>query len=180
MRAVVENIFRRLGVSMAALKYTQCSDEIYSVALNIDTRSGRSVARIGLIRHQLLKRFDIERDVVYAQIDWSALFKAATDGTVTFREIPRTQPVDRDLALLVDKNMKFADIEAAIRGAERKLLRDVRLFDVYEGKNLPEGKKSYAVALQIQDDEKTLADKQIEAIMNKIIKALQNIGAELR
>jgi phenylalanyl-tRNA synthetase beta chain len=76
--------------------------------------------------------------------------------------------------------MKFADIEAAIRGAERKLLRDVRLFDVYEGKNLPEGKKSYAVALQIQDDEKTLADKQIEAIMNKIIKALQNIGAELR
>jgi phenylalanyl-tRNA synthetase beta chain len=180
MRAIVENIFRRLGVSMAALKYTQSSDEIYSAALNIDTRSGRSVARIGLLRHQLLKRFDIERDVVYAQIDWSALFKAATDGNVTFREIPRTQPVDRDLALLVDKNMKFADIEAAIRGAERKLLRDVRLFDVYEGKNLPEGKKSYAVALQLQDDEKTLAEKQIEAIMSKIIKALQNIGAELR
>ncbi len=180
MRAIVENIFRRLGVSLAALKYSQGSDEIFSASLDIDSRSGRRIARIGLLRHSLLKRFDIERDVVYAQIDWSALFKIATDGSVTFRDIPRTQPVDRDLALLVDKNMRFADIEGAIRGAEKKLLRDVRLFDVYEGKNLPEGKKSYAVALQLQDDEKTLADKQIEAVMGKIVKALQGIGAELR
>lgn len=180
MRAVVENIFRRLGVSADALKYTQTSDEIFAAALDVASRSGKPLARLGLLRHTLLKKFDIDRDVVYAVIDWNALYKLANDGTVTFREIPRTQPVDRDLALLVDSNVKFSDIETAIRGAERKLLRDVRLFDVYEGKNLPEGKKSYAVALTIQDNEKTLADKQIEAVMNKIIKALKAIGAELR
>ncbi len=132
------------------------------------------------MRRALLHKFEIEQDVVYAEIDWEALYRLAAKNRVTFTEIPRTQPVDRDLALLVDKSVKFADIEAAIRGAERKLLRDVRLFDVYEGKNLPAGKKSYAVSMQLQDNEKTLNDKQIDAVMAKIIKAVKGIGAELR
>ena len=135
---------------------------------------------VGLVSRKILHRFDIERDVVYATIDWSALFKAASNGNVTFTEIPRTQPVERDLALLVDKSVRFADIEAAIRSAERKLLRSVALFDVYEGKNLPEGEKSYAVKMTIQDMEKTLQDKQIEAVMQKIVKAVKALGAELR
>ena len=180
LKAVVENIFRRLGVNSSALRQTQGSDEIFSAKLDIESRSGQHVASLGLVRRALLKKFGIEQDVVYAEIDWANLYKLANKGRVTFTEIPRTQPVDRDLALLVDKKVRFADIEAAIRGAERKLLRNVRLFDVYEGKNLPEGKKSYAVSIQLQDNEKTLNDKQIDAVMAKIIKAVEAIGAELR
>lgn len=180
LKAVVENIFRRLGVNSAALRQMQGSDEIFSAKLDIESRSGQHVASLGLVRRALLKKFGIDQDVVYAEIDWANLYKLANKGRVTFTEIPRTQPVDRDLALLVDKRVRFADIEAAIRGAERKLLRDVRLFDVYEGKNLPEDKKSYAVSIQLQDNEKTLNDKQIDAVMAKIIKAVEAIGAELR
>ena len=98
-----------------------------------------------------------------------------------FTPLPKTQPVKRDLALLVDKSVTMARIEAVVRESERKLLREVTLFDVYEGKNLPEGKKSYAISMMLQDDEKTLQDKQIDAAMNKIIANLtKQTGAELR
>ena len=100
---------------------------------------------------------------------------------VTYAPLPKTQPVVRDLALLIDKNVTMERIEAAVRESERKLLRSVKLFDVYEGKNLPEGKKSYAITITLQDDEKTMQDKQIDAIMSKIIANLKKqIGAELR
>lgn len=180
LKAAVENIFRRLGVNAAELQSRQGNDEIFSAKLDIDSRSGKHIATLGLVRRVLLKKFDIAQDVAYAEIDWNALYKLTARRRVTFTEIPRTQPVERDLALLVDKSVRFADIEAAIRGAEKRLLRDVRLFDVYEGKNLPEGKKSYAVSMTLQDNEKTLNDKQIEAVMAKIIKAVRNLGAELR
>lgn len=180
LKAAVENIFRRLGVNAAELQSRQGNDEIFSAKLDIDSRSGKHIATLGLLRRALLKKFDIAQDVAYAEIDWNALYKLTARRRVTFTEIPRTQPVERDLALLVDKSVRFADIEAAIRGVEKRLLRDVRLFDVYEGKNLPEGKKSYAVSMTLQDNEKTLNDKQIEAVMAKIIKAVRNLGAELR
>lgn len=180
LKAAVENIFRRLGVNAAELQSRQGNDEIFSAKLEIGSRSGKHIATLGLVRRALLKKFDIAQDVAYAEIDWNALYKLTARRRVTFTEIPRTQPVERDLALLVDKSVRFADIEAAIRGAEKRLLRDVRLFDVYEGKNLPEGKKSYAVSMTLQDNEKTLNDKQIEAVMAKIIKAVRNLGAELR
>lgn len=180
LKAAVENIFRRLGVNAAELQSRQGNDEIFSAKLDIDSRSGKHIATLGLVCRALLKKFDIAQDVAYAEIDWNALYKLTARRRVTFTEIPRTQPVERDLALLVDKSVRFADIEAAIRGVEKRLLRDVRLFDVYEGKNLPEGKKSYAVSMTLQDNEKTLNDKQIEAVMAKIIKAVRNLGAELR
>ena len=180
LKAVVENILRRLGVSEAMLQQVQSADEVYSAKLDIATRQGKHVCSLGMVRRALLKKFDIEQDVVYAEIDWKALYSLASKTRVTFTEIPRTQAVERDLALLVDKSVKFAEIEAAIRSAERKLLRSVRLFDVYEGKNLPAGKKSYAVSMQLQDNEKTLNDKQIDAVMAKVIKAVQANGAELR
>lgn len=180
LRAVVENIFRRLGLSLSALSLSQGSDELFSAKLDYSMRQGKKIATVGLVRKSVLKKFDISQPVAYASIDWNALYKLVAKNRVTFTEIPRTQPVDRDLALLVDKKVRFSDIEAAIRGAERKLLRDVRLFDVYEGKNLPDGKKSYAVAIKLQDNEKTLNDKQIDAVMAKIIKAVEAIGAQLR
>ena len=180
LKAVVENIFRRLGVEPAAVRQTQGSDEIYSARLDMESRSGKHIASLGVIRRATLARFDIDQDVDYAEIEGDALYRLVAKNRVTFTDIPRTQPVERDLALLVDKNVLFADIEQAIRASERKLLGSVRLFDVYEGKNLPEGKKSYAVSIQLQDNEKTLNDKQIEAVMAKIIKAVKALGAELR
>ena len=90
-------------------------------------------------------------------------------------------PITRDLALLIDNSIKFAQVEAIVRETEKKYLKSVSLFDVYEGKNLPEGKKSYAITMTLQDEEKTMNDKQIDAIMNKIIAQLKNrLGAELR
>ena len=180
LKGVLDNVFRRLGVNEGALQTAQGSDEIYVAKLDIATRSGKHVATVGIVRKAVLKKFDIENEVVFAAVDWKALLSVASKGRVVFSEIPRTQPVERDLALLVDKRVKFAEIEAAIRGAERKLLRSVSLFDVYEGNNLPAGKKSYAVKMILQDNEKTLNDKQIDAVMSKIIKAVKNLGAELR
>lgn len=180
LTGIVNNIFRRLGLPAAALTSTQSSDEIFAAKLDIASRSGKRIAEVGLVRSTVLKKFDIEQSVAYAVIDWDALFKLTAKNKVTYAELPKTQPVDRDLALLVDKSVKFADIEAAIRKAERKMLKDVRLFDVYEGKNLPAGKKSYAVSMKLQDNEKTLNDKQIDAAMSRIISALKSLGAELR
>ncbi len=180
LMGIVNNIFFRLGLPSAAISSTQSSDEIFSAKLDVASRSGKRIAEVGLVRSTILKKFGIEQSVAYAAIDWEALFKLTAKNRVTYAELPKTQAVERDLALLVDKSVKFADIEAAIRKAERKLLRDVRLFDVYEGKNLPAGKKSYAVSMKLQDNEKTLNDKQIDASMSRIIDALKALGAELR
>ena len=107
--------------------------------------------------------------------------KAIRKNKVEFAEISKYPSVSRDLALLIDKNVEFAKIEQIARQSEKKLLKSVELFDVYEGKNLPAGKKSYAVNFILQDNEKTLNDKAIEAIMNKIITNLKRqLGAELR
>lgn len=180
LKGFLLNIFSRVGIAESSLKMEQGSDEFFAAKLDISFRSGKHLATVGILRSGLLKRFDIEQNVVYASIDWTALYKQARKTDVKYAELPKTQGVERDLALLVDKNVRFADIEEVIRKTEKKLLRDVRLFDVYEGKNLPAGKKSYAVSMQLQDMDKTLNDKQIEATMNKIIKALETFGAELR
>ncbi len=181
LRGTVDSILRLGGISHAELKETQSKDDIFSARLDIETRSGKFVASVGLLNKKLLKRFDIERPVAYATIDWDTYFRLASSKNVTFSPLPKTQPVRRDLALLLDKSVTFAQVEEQIRRSEKKLLREVALFDVYEGKNLPDGKKSYAVSMTIQDAEKTLNDRQIEAVMNKIIDNLKkNLGAELR
>ncbi len=180
MRGTVDSILTRMGIPAGMIVAEQGQDEIFSAKLTLSTRQGKKIGEMGLLRKKLLKRFEIERDVVYAYLDWASLMKLSNGGKIVFAEIPRTQPVERDLALLVDRNVRFADIEQAIRKAERKLLRSVSLFDVYEGKNLPEGKKSYAVKMTFQDPEKTLTDKQTDSAMERIIKALRELGAELR
>lgn len=181
LRGTVDSILRLGGITHAELKETQSKDDIFSARLDIETRSGKFVASVGLLNKKLLKRFDIERPVAYATIDWDTYFRLASSKNVTFSPLPKTQPVRRDLALLLDKSVTFAQVEEQIRRSEKKLLREVALFDVYEGKNLPDGKKSYAVSMTIQDAEKTLNDRQIEAVMNKIIDNLKkNLGAELR
>ena len=181
LKAIVGNIFRRLGIAERSLTSAQGSDEIFAVKLDISTRSGKRIAEVGILATDLLRRFDIGQPVVYATINWDALMQLAAKTNVEYAPLPKTMPVKRDLALLVDKDVTFARIEDVIRRSERKLLGEVWLFDVYEGKNLPEGKKSYAVSMTLQDPEKTLTDKQIEAVMKKITANLQReTGAELR
>lgn len=180
LKGIVFNIFRVLGLPDAAIVCSQDSDEFFSAKLNIASRSGKRIGELGIVRSTILKKFDIEKGVVYASIDWNSLFKLVAKHQVTYTPLPKTQPVRRDLALLIDADVKFSQIEETVRKSERKLLRDITLFDVYEGKNLPAGKKSYAIAITLQDEEKTLNDKQIDAVMQKIIKALTQSGAELR
>lgn len=180
MKGIVLNIFRVLGLPEGMIVYEQDSDEFMSARLNIKTRAGKRIGELGIVRNELLKRFGMEQTVVFASLDWDAIFKTVAKHQVTYAPLPKTQSVRRDLALLIDSNVTFAQIEEIVRKAERKLLRSVTLFDVYEGKNLPAGKKSYGIAITLQDGEKTLNDKQIDAVMQKIIKALQQSGAELR
>ena len=156
-------------------------NDIFSAALAIATRSGKPLGEMGIVAKATLAKCGIKQTVFYAQLDWDALVKLAVKKKVEFTPLPKTQPVKRDLALLVDTSVTMAQIEAIVRESERRLLRDITLFDVYEGKNLPAGKKSYAISLTLQDDEKTLQDKQIDATMAKVIKNLQaKAGAELR
>ena len=181
LKAIVGNIFARLGISTRELTLTEGNEEIYSASLSIATRAGKQLGSMGIVAKAILKKADIKQEVLFAELDWNAIVKLAVKKKVTFAPLPKTQPVKRDLALLIDKAVTMAQIEAVVRESERKLLKDVTLFDVYEGKNLPEGKKSYAIAMTIQDDEKTLQDKQIEAVMNKIITNLEKrLGASLR
>ena len=181
LKAVVDNIFARIGLDQKEIVAEQSSSEIFSASLTFKHRTGKVLGELGIIKATVRKKFDIDQDVFFAQFNWDALVKMTQKRSVTFTDLPKTQPVKRDLALLIDKNVTFAQIEQVVRQSERKLLRNVTLFDVYEGKNLEEGKKSYAISITLQDDEKTLQDKQIDTTMNKIIANLQKqLDAKLR
>ncbi len=142
----------------------------------------KSLSRLSMREQKIMRmRFGLDGDVAFAELDWNELYKMASRVEVLYAPLPKTQPVRRDLALLLDNDVTFAKVEEAVRKAERKLLRDVWLFDVYEGKNLPAGKKSYAIAMTLQDDEKTLNDRQIDAETTKIVDSLKkNPRAVLR
>lgn len=181
MKAVVANIFSRLGINPAEIKLSAGSSEIYSASLDINTRSGKNLGSLGIISKKLASKFDIKQEVIYCGLDWHALVNLSLRKSVTYSALAKTMPVKRDLALLLDKAVSMEQVEATVRESERRLLKEITLFDVYEGKNLPEGKKSYAITMTLQDAEKTLNDKQIEAVMNKIITNLtKKLGAELR
>lgn len=181
LKAIVHNLFASLGIPYASVQMTQKSDTIYSAAISLDTRDGKHLGDFGVLAGKQLRRFDINREVCYAELVWPAILKLALRNNLQFTDLPRTQPVVRDLALLLDRAVSFAEVENVVRSSERKLLKGVSLFDVYEGDKLPEGKKSYAITITLQDNEKTLQDKQIEAVMKKVITNLQKqLGAELR
>ncbi len=181
LKAHIENILLRLGVNMEKVAWKSFSNDIYSSGISITSPSGHTFGTFGVVEHSLLKMMDIENDVYFAELSWNALMKETGKLRITFEDIPRFPEVKRDLALLVDKNIAFADIKKIALDSERKLLKEVILFDVYEGKNLVSGKKSYAVSFYLQDKEKTLNDKQIDSVMSKIHKNLEEkLGAQLR
>ena len=180
LKAAVLNILKRLGLD-CQLKQQQFQDDIFAAGLNISTPRGKVLATLGIVSNKILKKFDIDQEVYYADLNWKSLVKDALKVKVEQEEIAKFPPVKRDLALLVSKDVKFADIEKLAFETDRKLLKSVNLFDVYEGQNLPEGTKSYAVSFIIQDTEKTLVDKQIDGLMQKLIKTFETkLGAQLR
>ena len=181
LNAYVQNILTRLGVPQGMLVCEKSDSSIFSSGLTLKNRGGKKFVELGVVSHKLQKDFGIQNPVYYADLNWSALMKAIRKNKVEYTEISKYPAVSRDLALLIDKQVEFAQIEQIARQSERKLLKKVELFDVYEGKNLPEGKKSYAVNFILQDEQKTMGDKQIDAIMQKIIQNLKKqLGAELR
>ena len=181
LKAYVENILSRLGIFANQMIYGQYADDLFDAGLSIHTRSGRKLGVLGVVNKKINKHFDIDAPVYFAELNWGMIRKEIKKQKVTFSEISKFPAVKRDLALLLDKSVSFAEIEKIAVDADKKLLKDVFLFDVYEGKNLPEGKKSYAVSFILQDTEKTLNDKQIDAIMKKIQNNMEvKLGATLR
>ena len=181
LSAYVENVLRRIGLKPGMTVRKKSDNPIFSAGLTIENRGGKKLVEMGVLTKKLQKQFGIDNTVYYAEMNWTQLMKATKKNEVKFTEVPRFPAVSRDLALLVDNSVEFAQIEQIARQTEKKLLKKVELFDVYEGEKLPAGKKSYAVNFILQDEEKTMGDKQIDAIMSKLIQNLKKqLNAELR
>ena len=181
LSAYVENIMRRIGVKPGMTVRKKSENDIFSNGLTIENRGGKKLVEMGIISKKLQKQFGLDNPVYYAELNWTVLMKVIKKNEVLYTEISKFPAVSRDLALLVDNSVEFAQIEQVARQTEKKLLKKVELFDVYEGDKLPVGKKSYAVNFILQDEEKTMGDKQIDAIMQKLITNIKKqLSAELR
>ena len=181
LKAYVGHILTRLGAPVGKLKQQAGANDIFAKSLALVDNNGTVVLEFGLVKKALTAAFDISAEVYFADINWTLLMKKTKKHSVNFTEISKFPAVSRDLALLVDKSVEFARIEQIAFAADRKFLKKVTLFDVYEGKNLEVGKKSYAVNFLLQDDTKTMNDKQTDAVMAKIIASLEKqLGAKLR
>ena len=168
LRAYVNNILVRLGVDLSKTTVERLENELFSDGLVLKAANGKALGYIGIVARKQLKIFDIDQEVFYADLDWNQLLKQNKQYKAVINDLPKYPEVKRDFALLVDKSVEFADLARAAFGTEKKLLKNVYLFDVYEGKNLEAGKKSYALSFILQDAENTLKDTQIENIMNRL------------
>ena len=181
LKAYVGHILTRLGAPVGKLKQQAGANDSFAKSLALADNNGTVVLEFGLVKKALTAAFDISAEVYFADINWTLLMKKTKKHSVNFTEISKFPAVSRDLALLVDKSVEFARIEQIAFAADKKFLKKVTLFDVYEGKNLEAGKKSYAVNFLLQDDTKTMNDKQTDAVMAKIIASLEKqLGAKLR
>ena len=168
LRAYVNNILVRLGVDLSKTTVERLENELFSDGLVLKATNGKALGFIGIVARKQLKAFDIDQKVYYADLDWNQLLKQNKQYKAVINDLPKYPEVKRDFALLVDKTVEFADLARAAFATEKKLLKNVYLFDVYEGKNLEAGKKSYALSFILQDAENTLKDTQIENIMNRM------------
>jgi phenylalanyl-tRNA synthetase beta chain len=180
LKTYAENILKRLGVAIDKAQITETENELFAEGLTY-TFNNKVILELGVVDNSWLKKFDIENPVYFADFNWDNVFFLHKKHKVLFEELPKFQAVRRDLALLVDKTVKFNQIKEAAFKVERQILRNVDLFDVYEGKGVPTDKKSYAVSFILRDDQRTLKDKQIDKTMQKLITAFgREFGAELR
>ena len=191
LHAYVNAVLKRLGIQPDKLILEPAIDpqgdtscgicQCFSDGLVLKTQQGQSIGYMAIVNPALTKNFDIDNPVYYADLYWNTLMKLRKQFKPVINDLPKFPAVKRDFALLVDKNILFADLLKAAFNTERKFLKDVYLFDVYEGKNLEEGKKSYALSFILQNEEDTLKDKQIENIMLRLQKTFEDqFGAKLR
>ncbi|OOV16330.1 phenylalanine--tRNA ligase subunit beta [Flavobacterium sp. LM4] len=177
LKGYVTGVLNRLGIEK--ISNTPSQSDIFSEG-TAKVYNNEVLVEIGLIKKSILKHFGIKQDVFYADFKWDLILKIIT-GKIKYTEIPKYPEVRRDLALLIDEKTTYESIYNLAKQTEKALLKDVNLFDVYEGKNLPEGKKSYALSFTIQDNTKTLTDGQIDKIMTKLQQTFETeLGASLR
>lgn len=180
LKANVENILTRIGIKVGNCVIESISNDIFSEGLEYRL-NGVTIGQIGYVSKKILKNLNIDADVFYGDLHWSVILKAIKNHRATYSPLQKYPEVRRDLALLIDKEVQFSAIKALAFRTEKQILRSVNIFDVYEGSKLPEGKKSYAVSFILQDEEKTLNDKQIEKTMNRLISVYEReVGAQIR
>jgi phenylalanyl-tRNA synthetase beta chain len=179
IKGVVEALVQRLGV-MQLMQYKPLKNSLLQDGAQVFILK-QKIGEIGWINKGLKKSFGLREDVFVADLDWDALFASLKLSKTVYKELPKTFATRRDFSLLVDTKVAFSDIEEVAKNCDKKILRSVGLFDVYEGKNMEAGKKSYAVSFMFQDDNQTLKDQQVDQVMDKIRVSLENnLGAELR
>jgi len=180
LKAFVNNILFRIGINTDAIKQEGHQCEYISEGLSYEVNK-KTIAVFGYVHPALLKKMDIKGNAFYADICWDAIIPLITNHAVKYKEIPKYPEVERDLSMLIDEQIKFEQIEKAARKAEKKLLKDINLFDVYKGDKIEAGKKSYAIRFMLQDESKTLTDKEIETVMEQISKQINiETGAKIR
>ena len=183
LKGYVELLLARYGAELSQLRTDAAPSDIYSEGMVYRIQGGSSMqlAVLGTVNPALAKSFGIKQPVFAAEISWPALFELVRRDKVAFKELPKFPEVRRDLALLLDESVKYADLRAAAFKQAKKLLKQVRLFDVYRGDKIPEGKKQYALSFVIQDTERTLTDQDTERVMDRLLTTFQNeFGAQLR
>ena len=180
LRATVEKLLRRFGIDLYTLRGESSQSDLYSDAIAY-TQGPRTVVEMGIVAPEILRRFDLKQPVYFAEIDFDLIVRAAKKQRIAVEELSRFPEVKRDLALLVDKSVSFSELRNIAFATEKKLLKSVTLFDVYEGDKLPEGKKSYALGFTLEDKNQTLNDKMIEKAMANLQRQLEaKAGAQVR
>jgi phenylalanyl-tRNA synthetase beta chain len=180
LKSHLEKILSRLGISPDGCQVKNFTSEIYSDGLEY-SYNNMKIAQLGIVSKTTLKQNGLQAEVFYADIHWTLVLKAVKKQKVAYTPLPKFPEVKRDLALLVDRDVSFSTIKMWAHRTEKELLQSVSIFDVYEGSHLPEGKKSYAVSFVLRDDTKTLNDKQIEKVMEKLVHTFQReLGALIR
>jgi phenylalanyl-tRNA synthetase, beta subunit, non-spirochete bacterial len=180
LKGYLETLLKKLGIDINSLEYAEAPSDIFSEGFSY-MMNGKELAVMGTISPILSRKFGIKQTVFAAEISWKQILKAVKKNTVVYKELPKYPEVRRDLALMLDESVTFSEIMKAAYSTERKLLKSVNLFDVYVGDKIGEGKKQYAISFILQDPDKTLTDKAVEVIMNKLLKTFrEKFGAELR
>ena len=180
LKSYCELILKRLGFDLDKMKIKEIESDIFTEGLSYSVKK-TEIVTFGLVNPKQLKKADVSVPVFYADFNWENILKEFTKNKVSFTEIPKYPSVRRDLALLVDSTVKFSEIKDIARNCEKNLLKSVSIFDVYQDASLGENKKSYAVSFILQDEEKTLTDKQIDKIMSKMIKSYEKqLDAKIR
>ena len=182
MKGYLEALFRRFGADIYSFETEAAPSDLFSEGISYKLPgTGRTLAVMGTVSPARLKQFGIRQSVYAAEISWPELFELVKRDKIKYKELPKFPEVKRDLALLLDESVSYADLRKSAFRVGKKLLKQVTLFDVYRGDKIAQGKKQYALSFVLQDLEKTLTDNDVERVMSKLLSTFQNeFGAVLR